>query len=631
MAKKFFFAWVDANTAFDPDVHNVEDEDVFAFNLSQVEGDFASLEVMIRNPRVGLLKTGRKVWAWFSMDTGTEIKPLFLGRVVGLPTNLFDTIVTLEFTARPTDFVAQKAALAELLKEPPYYDPIFISPDSWDDPDTVLEGRTVLWHIDPVTHEVTVSDVLVPEDGTIDLAEEDIVYSSMQVTLEQVPLSTCTVTATIPWAQVAAGVVNLTPLLYQFRDPTSDRQPALTSFTMDGLISDWPKDGDSLGEGWSAINSSITDVSMTAGKPFLTEGGVNAPIPEIFDVSNLPPMTRGSLHFPIRVTGEYKSGTGEASINLDYELVGAQLGYAQAELSAQYTRTVDFGQVVQFTMTCDMQKIITLAEEDQTLLLNISANKVTDVTADGSIPLPDARARDYINTARGIQSIEHLVMVARANLVLRSRAVKISFQAIDFVAALDVTLRKGAFIHDHRLPGGEAAGKIVAYSFSLDGDAGEPKAIITMGSSIGYGVAHTPETSDPTYVEVGYVDDPYQYLIHGTTLLPTSDVQYSVQLVEPQDDGLNFQAGISARTAVRQLTITNASWVQRGYMEDAVSVEFGATYGDQSQLSKILQDHPTQFSLLLRSMKQGPFSWINPVDVSTLIIPKQIDLEADSV
>jgi hypothetical protein len=628
---KIFFAWIDdPDTDFDETVHNVVDESIYSLKFAQVEGDFASLELVIKNPRIGLLKTGRPVWAWLSVrKSNGVIVPMIRARIVGLPTNLFDTLVTLEFTARPTDFVEQKLALADTMKVLPYYDPIYISPDSWGDPDTVLEGRTVMWHIDPVTHVVTVSDVLVPEDGTIDLTEDQFFYDSMSITLDQVPLSSCTVTATIPWVQQAQGVVELTPLLFQFRDPDSHRDLCLTSFTMEGLISDWPKDGDSLGEGWVAINSSITDVSATAGKPYLTEGGDNAPIPFIFDVSKLPPMTQGSLLFPLKVTGEYHSGTGDAGFNFDYEMVGAQLGYARANLDAQYTRQSDFGQVVTFTITCDMQKIITLASDDQALAINLNANRVTDITEDGSVPLPDQRARDYVNTARGAQSVQHAILVGRANLVIRSRAVKTSFQ-MPFLDALPFTLRKGAFIHDHRLPGGEAGGKVIAYEFTLDGDTGEALATITFGSSIGYGGSHTPETNDPTYVEVGYVNDPYQFLHHGTTLLGTSDIQYSIDLVEPQDDGLNFQSGLSARQVVRSLTITDPSWVQRGFMEDAVEVLFGSTYGDQSQLSKILQDHPTQFSLLMRSMKQGPFSWPVPVTVSNLIIPKQIDLEADS-
>ena len=44
MPGPFYFAWVDAaNTTFDSEVHAVEDESVYAFDLSQEEGDFAKL------------------------------------------------------------------------------------------------------------------------------------------------------------------------------------------------------------------------------------------------------------------------------------------------------------------------------------------------------------------------------------------------------------------------------------------------------------------------------------------------------------------------------------------------------------------------------------------------------------
>ena len=43
------------------------DEDVFAFELSHLEGEFATLTIEIRNPRVGLLKPGRMRWCWFGM------------------------------------------------------------------------------------------------------------------------------------------------------------------------------------------------------------------------------------------------------------------------------------------------------------------------------------------------------------------------------------------------------------------------------------------------------------------------------------------------------------------------------------------------------------------------------------
>jgi hypothetical protein len=71
----FNFAWVDASeTTFDPSVHNREDEDVFGFTVEHSEGDFAGLEIEIRNPRVGLLAPARKVHAFLSYNTGSEIK-----------------------------------------------------------------------------------------------------------------------------------------------------------------------------------------------------------------------------------------------------------------------------------------------------------------------------------------------------------------------------------------------------------------------------------------------------------------------------------------------------------------------------------------------------------------------------
>jgi hypothetical protein len=156
MAQQFYFAWVDEGEEFDEDVHNRNDEDVFAFQYEQSEGDFAGLSIEIRNPRIGLLATGRKQWAILSFNQGTDISPdvipLFRGRLIGIPSNVFDTIVTLEFTARPADFVDQKIDVADALKVPPYWEPIFIKPENWEDPDAVLEAYSRLWHIDPVTH-----------------------------------------------------------------------------------------------------------------------------------------------------------------------------------------------------------------------------------------------------------------------------------------------------------------------------------------------------------------------------------------------------------------------------------------------------------------------------------------------
>ena len=96
MPGPFFFAWADATeTTFGPE-HQVEDEEVFSFRVEHAEGEFARLSIDIKNPRIGLLAPARKTWAWLSWNNGTEVIPLFFGRLVGVPSDLHQEIVTLD-------------------------------------------------------------------------------------------------------------------------------------------------------------------------------------------------------------------------------------------------------------------------------------------------------------------------------------------------------------------------------------------------------------------------------------------------------------------------------------------------------------------------------------------------------
>jgi hypothetical protein len=175
----FFFAWADQGEAFSSGHHAVIDEDVFSFTITQEEGDFAKATIVIRNPRVGLLSAGRKRWAFLSFKYDGLVVPMFYGRLVGLPSNIFDELVSIDFIARPFDFVARKKVLANAMRTLPYWEPIFINPGHWDDDDTVLEARTAHWAIDRVTHAVTISDLIEAEDGVIEFTADDYFYDGL--------------------------------------------------------------------------------------------------------------------------------------------------------------------------------------------------------------------------------------------------------------------------------------------------------------------------------------------------------------------------------------------------------------------------------------------------------------------
>lgn len=255
MTLPFTFAWVDATqTTFNPSTMNVFEEDIFSFQIKHEEGQIPTLDIKIRNPRIGLLAPGRKLNAWLAWDNNGTLVPLFFGVLVGIPTNLFQELVTLQFIARSPQFIENKQALAETMKIRPYYDPIWIDVSKRDDPDTVLEGWSSLWHVDRITQAISHSDMLVGEDGTVTFTGEDAFYNSVSLMPGQAPLTNIRVEATVNWTQRAAGYVSV-PAVH------------ISSYTGGSFLGGWPKAGQGLGGGYTVESSFIIDTYLVDQTP----------------------------------------------------------------------------------------------------------------------------------------------------------------------------------------------------------------------------------------------------------------------------------------------------------------------------------------------------------------------------
>lgn len=255
MTLPFNFAWVDGDqTAFDPAFARM-DEDIFSFHLQHEEGQNPTLDLVIKNPRVGLLSLGRKQWAWFSYNSPESgIIPLFFGVLIGLPTDLFAELITIKMIARSQTYIEDKQAVAETMRQFPSYDPIWLAADKRDDPDAILEGWSSLYHTDRTTLETTASDILVGEDGTLVFQETDAFYNSVKMELGEAPLANVQVQATTHWTQRSIGYV-AGPSVY------------LQTYTGSSWMNDWPKPGASLGGGWTVETSFITDVYKVEQTP----------------------------------------------------------------------------------------------------------------------------------------------------------------------------------------------------------------------------------------------------------------------------------------------------------------------------------------------------------------------------
>lgn len=632
MPRMFNFAWVDAaETTFDDVVHVREDERVYSYEFNQSEGDFASLSITILNPRIGLLATGRKVWLWFSkLEAGVQV-PLFFGRLVGIPQNIFQDTITLEFIGRPADFADQKIALAETLKVAPYWDDLFVREDMLDDPDIVLEARSAMWHIDPVSHEVSISDLIVGEDGTVTFNGDDYYDVDMALTIANTPARSVTINSTIPWDNQGAGTLDITGLITRdWQNPVGGYNGLISSFTFMGLFNDWPQTGDEFSGGWSVRSSLLVNVTNEHVPPYIKQPDV-VPVDAWDFPRNLP---TGSL---MLAGPAIIGGFGFAPEPKPSSMTYVPLGWGKPSISLAYAASREYAENLTITIKSDVQDVITLADEDDVLPIVVPANRAS-APLGGVIPIGDVRRSTFALSDRGQDAIEHLIAIGRAHLITKARCVRLTFTT-NFSRGMTCSLRKNALVYNPKFPGGQIIGKIVAIHHSLDGATGLLTYQVTIASCVGKGgTPYTTAPGDPLYVEDGYVDVGYQQYENVVEVLSTNDIAYSITPYEPNDDGIDFSSPLGLTDVVRLFDVDNYPTEQAQAVLDGSSTITPATYGvqgstsyDEAEVRQIISDMPTKINLGLKPLDTGPFATDVEVVVQNLILPVQIDLEAEAV
>ena len=644
MARMFNFAWVDpTETTFDPIAHAREDERVYSYEFNHTEGDFATLKITILNPRIGLLASSRKIWLWFSALIDGVQTPLFFGRLNGIPANLFEDTLEIEFISRPADFVSKKLALAETLKVAPYWEPLFVREDALEDPDVVLEARSAMWYIDPITGEVSISDLLIGEEGTVEFTTSEYYKGGTELSIGQVPARSIKITATMVWDNQGAGVIDLTGLIAShpaWDAGGSKYSNMVCSYTFMGLFNDWPQDQKTFSGGYYVAQSYLINVT-----------GQNIPsavkkAPDLLDQlpyfpTNLP---EGSLILLGPSIG-VNEGLTQYDIDIDYygnflripiSVTYVPLGWGTFKFVVGYAASREYSEIVTINLGCDVQDVVTLPGEDESLSVEMTSNKASDYIGD-DLPIGNIGRRSFIDSDRGDMVLQHLIAYGRAALISKSRSVNLTILT-NFRKGINCTLRKNALVYNPRFPGGQILGKITAIKHSLDGDTGALRFVVTLSSAVGRGGSYTADVGDPTYVEEGYVTAGYQRYENVIKVLDTEDVSYSITPYEPDDDGIDFSSPLGVRDVVRLFSIDNGPKEQAALVADSITsdqpvsiVKKSQTFYDESVVRQIISDHPTKINLELKPLTTGPFETEVEVTVTNLVIPKQIDLEAESV
>jgi len=687
----FYFAWV-ANdlVEFNPSIHAIEQLDIYTLEIDHQEGQFATLKIQVKNPRVGLLAPGRMLWAWISWDGPEGIVPLFFGRIVGLPENLDREIVELSFLARPDDYQQQKIDLANVLKVAPYWDAVWYSPEQLSDPELALESRTALWHIDRTTLEVSISDVIAGEDGFLVFDQSEVFYDSVDLKFGDVPLSRVDVHAEVSWSQFASGSLEIPPIMLGFgllQDPY-----AIYTYTGAGLQSAWPKgpndvatqpnvpippglpsdafspspppppwvdrvygmtppqdatktvQGTSLGGGWKCIEGSLIHIGPT---PTIFDGYGPFPIYNFW--WNVGYM--GLTYQAKQELAAHGSGDGGYGVITDpgTEIHGPYIGILKPQkyifiprwrLMPKLVIGYDTGEqgrerheTLAFSVYADVQSV--QSEPDgadvETLTFN-SSELASPIDPGGATPRANPSDAVYFATPRGDQSLQYLLRIAMAHLINRSRAAKVTFEiSFPLGVASDISCRKSATIIDDRLPGGMATGKIVQYTFSIDGDKGEQKCAITLACAVGRGNSVGEEPGNPVYCDPAYVGPDYQRYDGRMVLVSSGDLTYELQIgLTATDDGVDFNR-MTVDRCLKGVTWKNSWEDQEKAMSQAPATgtnDLGQRVYTVGDFTGALSQCPTRIGLTLVDITNGPFTTAYTPAVSTLMIPRMINLEA---
>jgi hypothetical protein len=637
------------NAPFDPAVHNRFDEDIISVEIAQEEGGFATLTAGLKNPNIGLLAFGRNLWCWLSWDqawtpdgsSSPDLVPLFNGRLVGVPKLQAGEIVQLEFLARPDDFNYQKMQLAAALSVLPYYDPVWLTTATVaTSPDAVLETYSALWHIDRATLAVTTSDILNGEDGTLDIGEDQSIYDNFSLTYGQPPLAAINVSATVTWQQQAEGTIDVTQYIInafhaagskyydvfpvdRWRGEAAGGGGLIQVLCGDGIESDWPRPGTSAGGGWTLATRNdhsgyplnyIIEATQNARGGYMPltyytisyAGQLPALIPSTGSVSTdqhnaalvTVPYGQYRIQFPLNV---YK-----VRMNLDFR--------------ANRTRTETLNAVV----AAGVQRVLSDSAESDRQDLNLTSDYVDKgIDPNGNIPIGSVAYRSYLQSDRGNASVQYALLLARAKLRARVRAVEITF-AVPWQAALGITLRHNVQLTDYRLPGGQAIGKVKGYKLSVSD--GKMLGEFTLGCSVGTAETMTPQMGINAWVNDGYVNPGYQRMVGAQISVGEGDL--ACQTLDDfvvVDDGLDL-TNLTASQAVNECVVTNGVQEQVSKIapfKGSVAPTFGDPIGVMEKLT-------TTCTLDLKPVQGSAFHTEFFPAVTQLTLPKTINLAATS-
>jgi hypothetical protein len=493
-----YFAWVDAQDSFDPCFHAREDENIFSFDLLHREAEFPQVMVTLSNPKIGLLSPGRKRRAFISYGKKAQAVLLFDGYVVSMPTALGRESITLELTTETPQSALNLYQKIQDLKQGPYWDDRFVREEKQNYVEEVLDGRTILPHWSRTGDSLAFSDILNGQQMVS--FGSHFLKDSLKVSLKHIPLSAMHVEVNAEWIQHYDGLTDISSKIN-----TQFSRGMVETFTGKHLEKSWWTSGKVLPHtSYFIAHSDLVPINPIPER-------ISFESPQRYEAKLVLGWTYRqkrveTLKFILKnncqpLLSAYEGMPGRThTLKIRLQNIGLDRSTPLWEPHTFYqSDTLIFYGSILYRCLEDHVSSGSFYEEEGKWVKEPK----------GRSALADLSAASFFTTERGEQAAVHAVEVARAYLAASSRALEISFET-DFDQVCALSCDHMVEIHDSRLPGGKALGKVIAYALKMDGDTGKKSGHVTLACSIGNKQSLEDDSRDLKATPSGILYAPFQ-------------------------------------------------------------------------------------------------------------------------
>ncbi|WP_322893462.1 MULTISPECIES: hypothetical protein [unclassified Yoonia] len=610
MIGKIFFAWVSNDEAFNPSVHNREDEDVFSIRITEEEGHFATASVTLENPRVGLLSPARKQRVFISAEVGGDVQLLFAGRVVGVPANITGMTVDIEFIARPDDHAAVQSAFIETLKLLPNYHAAFVSDAERTDATAILESFPALLHWDRTTGALSLAAIA--NDGTqpvVDVAD-NFLEDSLDISFTSSPINSVIIDLEVSYSQTVPCIS-----VPWFRDPDGGRGgvwgenlmsvDGLATFTPDDLVASWPRPGDTLDGGWRVLGAYLETDSQDMVS-FSVSADIAPPrdaefTGDTYAVDFFLNKMRGNLV----VDGFYEQPRRETML---IEVISDLQGIVEFAAPEVISLSVEGADIAPSESAFLTQSYRAPQDDGNGYVTSFQTFTIPKAALARPILCNDLALSGPLLTAA--------LWRARARLAKAARCITATFD-VPFEVAASLSTASVCRIADPRIPGGAMTGKVEKLELEIDG-SGRCIGMVQIGASIGRAVTATT----PTVANIA-ADVPFEpAIVTRCRNIGPDDGTFAVASAQLRNDG-DDQEDVLDETDIED---SLARYAELGYKwaqepDDGSALEV---------LERSLQEVPTQLDAQFVSIeaRDETITQITVTLSSNADVVRDMDLES---